>query len=233
MTEPVVVSWSGGKDSALALGETLEDPRYEVVALLTTLTSTYDRVSVHGVRRWLLHAQARALGIPVREVWIEPACTNEAYEAAFTAAVTEMRGAAPGLRRVVFGDLFLRDVREYRERMLAPLGIEAVFPIWGRDTAEVARGFVARGFAATLSCVDTHALPAEFAGRAYDADLLRDLPPGVDPCGERGEFHTFVSHGPGFRAPIPHVPGEVVLRDGRFAFCDLLEGEGGPVERAG
>ena len=227
MREPVVLSWSGGKDSSLALAALRADPRVEVVALLTSVTRGYDRVSIHGVRRVLLEEQARSLGIALHQVALEPACSNDAYEAAFRGAADGLRAAHPALRRIAFGDLFLEDVRAYRERLLASAGLEALFPLWGLDTRALAERFVGDGYRARLVCVDTTQLAAEFAGRAFDAALLADLPPSVDPCGERGEFHTFVSDGPVFARPVPYEVGEVVLRDARFAYCDLLA-PGGP-----
>ena len=220
--EPVILSWSGGKDSALALAVLREDPRCEVVALLTSVTPEYDRISIHGVRRSLLHAQAAALGLPVLEVELEAGCSNEAYERAFHAATRSARETFPGLRTIAYGDLFLEDVRAYRERLTAEAAMEPVFPLWGRDTRALAGEVVANGWRAHLVCVDTQQLAASFAGAAYDAALLAALPSHADPCGERGEFHTFVSAGPIFAHPIDVVTGEVVLREGRFAYCDLL-----------
>jgi uncharacterized protein (TIGR00290 family) len=228
MREGVAVSWSGGKDSGLALAALRADPRVEVVALLTSVTRGYERVSIHGVRRALLEAQARALGVALHEVALEPACSNQAYEAAFRLGVEGLRAAHPALRRIAFGDLFLEDVRAYRERLLASLGMEPLFPLWGLDTRALAERFVADGYRARLVCVDTTQLAAEFAGRAFDAALLAELPASVDPCGERGEFHTFVSDGPMFDRPVPYVTGPVVLRDARFAYCDLLAPGDGP-----
>ena len=221
MPEPIVLSWSSGKDSALTLGALLDDPAVEPVALLTTVTDGYDRVSIHGVRRELLHAQARAIGLPLHEVRLQPQSSNEAYDAAFAQALGALRSTYPGVRRIAFGDLFLEDVRAYREQRLAAAGWEGVFPLWDRSTASLARTFVERAYAARVVCVDTTLLSADFAGRAFDAALLADLPEGVDPCGERGEFHTFTSYGPGFDAPVEYEVGEIVLRDGRFAYCDL------------
>jgi len=217
--EPVLLSWSGGKDSALALHALRHDPTVEVVGLLTTVTEEYDRISMHGVRRVLLERQARAAGLPLHIVWIPPDCPNEIYEERMAAALAPHRER--GIRRVAFGDLFLEDIRAYRERKLASAGMEALFPIWGRDTAALARDFIAQRFAAVLVCVDTHALDAAFAGRAFDESLLRDLPPGVDPCGENGEFHTFVHAGPIFRAPIHVRLGVRETRLERFRYCDL------------
>ena len=223
MREPVVVSWSSGKDSALVLGALHEDPRVEPVALLTTVTSGYDRVSIHGVRRELLAAQAAALGLPLHEMWLDPASSNAAYEAALTDALLQLRDLYPGVRRIAYGDLFLDDVRRYREERLASAGWEGMFPLWARPTAELARAFVDGWFEARIVCVDTTALAARFSGRAFDSALLADLPDSVDPCGERGEFHTFASYGPGFAARVAYDVGEVVLRDGRWAYCDLLD----------
>lgn len=218
----MVLSWSGGKDSALALARLRADPRIEVVGLLTTVTAGYDRVSIHGVRRSLLHAQAEALALPLQEVTLAPVSSNEAYDAALADALGELRARMPGVKRLAFGDIFLEDVRHYREERLAALGFGAIFPLWGESTGDLAGEVFAREIVARLVCVDTQVLPADFAGRRYDAALLDELPAGIDPCGERGEFHTFVSAGPGFRRPVPYSVGEVVLRDERFAFCDLL-----------
>jgi len=220
--EPVVLSWSSGKDSALTLGALLEDPDVEPVALLTSVTDGYDRVSIHGVRRELLRAQARAIGLPLHEIRLQPASSNASYDAAFAQALGELRSTYPDVRRIAFGDLFLEDVRLYREERLAAAGWEGMFPLWGLSTASLARTYVDRGYAARLVCVDTTLLSAAFAGRAYDATLLDDLPKEVDPCGERGEFHTFASYGPGFAAQVEYQVGEVVIREGRFAYCDLL-----------
>jgi uncharacterized protein (TIGR00290 family) len=222
MPDPIVLSWSGGKDSSLALAALRADPRYDVVALLTSLTSGYDRVSIHGVRRTLLEAQAEAAGLPLVYVMLEPQSSNEAYEAAFKDALVRLRTEYPAVRRIAFGDLYLADVRAYRERLLLGTGFEGLFPLWGRETAALAREFIASGFRAHLVCVDTQQLSASFAGRRFDATLLADLPGGTDPCGEGGEFHTFVSDGPIYSSPIAVETGDVVLREERFAFCDLL-----------
>jgi uncharacterized protein (TIGR00290 family) len=219
--EPIILSWSGGKDSALALARLRADPRVEVVGLLTTVTAGYDRVSIHGVRRALLHAQAASLGLPVHEVRL-PESSNEAYDAALAGALGALRESRPEIRRVAFGDIFLLDVQQYREERIAALGFGGIFPLWGEPTDALAREVIRCGIRARLVCVDTQALPAAFAGRAYDAALLAELPGGTDPCGERGEFHTFVSDGPGFRAPVAYDVGEVVLRGDRFAYCDLI-----------
>jgi len=219
--KPVVLSWSGGKDSALTLDALSRDPAFEVVGLLTSVTREYDRISVHGVRRSMLEAQVDRLGLSLFEIAIEPSSTNDAYEAAFHVALDEIRRALPDVGHLAFGDLFLEDVRAYRERLLAGSGFEPLFPIWGLDTSELARRFIADGFVARLVCVDTTQLDPTFAGRLFDERFLADLPVSADPCGERGEFHTFVSDGPPFSAPIPYRVGETVLRDNRFMFCDL------------
>ena len=218
----VVLAWSGGKDSTLALAALRADRRYRVVALLTTITREYDRVSIHGVRRAVLEAQTAALGLPLIEVSIPAGASNADYEAAFGLALRSAQERRPGLRHIAFGDLFLTDVRAYREALLAALGWTGVFPLWGEDTAALARQFIRAGYRAVLTCVDTTQLGPEFAGRAFDASLLADLPETVDPCGERGEFHTCVYAGPLFTRSLPLVTGERVRRDGRFEYCDVL-----------
>ena len=205
----------------MALDALSRDPELQVVGLLTSVTSTYDRVSVHGVRRSMLEAQIERLGLPLFEIPLSPNCSNEAYEAAFHSALDEIRRERPDVTRIAFGDLFLEDVRAYRVRLLAGTGFEPLFPIWGLDTAGLARRFIADGFAARLVCVDTTQLDGAFAGRAFDEQLLADLPATADPCGERGEFHTFVSNGPQFSEPISYRVGQTVLRDDRFMFCDI------------
>lgn len=218
----VALAWSGGKDSMLAL-HALRESGTPVAVLLSMVTEDFDRISVHGVRRALLEAQVEAVGSALEIAFIPAQCSNDDYESSFGAALERLRKR--GITTVAAGDLFLEDVRAYREALLARYGMKAQFPLWGRDTASLAREFIDAGFKAYLSCVDTHALDASFAGRAFDADLLRDLPPSVDPCGENGEFHTFVWNGPPFDRPVRCAPGERVLRDGRFAFCDLLRVE--------
>jgi uncharacterized protein (TIGR00290 family) len=212
------LSWSGGKDSALALW-TLRRQQLEPEALITTVTEGYDRISMHGVRRELLARQADAVGISLVEIVIPPSCVNEVYEARMARAFSTAPLA--GVEAVAFGDLFLEDVRAYREGRLAAAGKRGLFPLWGRDTGELAREFLAAGFEAILVCVDPRALDPSFAGRRYDERLLAELPPGVDPCGENGEFHTFVDAGPIFAEPIACAAGETVERGG-FVFCDLL-----------
>ncbi len=221
--QDVLVAWSGGKDSTLALREILGDARFRVAALLTTVTAEYDRISVHGVRRTLLRRQTESLGLPLEEVVISPGASNDEYETSMSAALTALRTRVSGLDTVVFGDLFLADIRAYRERMLARIGMRGLFPLWLRDTRALAHEFVSLGYRAVLVCVDSAQLAGGFAGREFDAELLRDLPREVDPCGERGEFHTFVYAGPGLRQPVTHERGPVVVRDGRFVYCDLME----------
>lgn len=217
----VLLAWSGGKDSALALAALRADPAWRVVGLLTTLTADYDRISIHGVRRAVLEAQVAAVGLPLFEATIPAAASNAAYETAFAEALATARRRLPGLRHIAFGDLFLADVRAYREALLAGLGWTGVFPLWGRETAALARRFVEEGYRAILTCVDTTQLGAEFAGREFDAALLAALPAEIDPCGERGEFHSCVYAGPVFDRPLPLGPGERILRDGRFEYCDV------------
>jgi uncharacterized protein (TIGR00290 family) len=218
----MVLSWSGGKDSALALWVLREESRTPPVALLTTVTEEYERVSMHGVRRALLRCQAEAIGLPLVEVAIPPECSNEVYETRLSRAFASAR--LRGVEEVAFGDLFLEDIRAYRESRLSAAGKRGRFPLWGRDTAELAQRFLASGFRAIVVCVDPNALDSSFAGREYDERLLHDLPAHVDPCGENGEFHTFVYDGPVFGEPIRCRRGEVVERDG-FVFSELLEAQ--------
>ncbi len=214
----IALSWSGGKDSALAL-RALRDEQTEPVALITTFTEDYDRISMHAVRRELARTQAEAAGIPLVEVDIPAACPNEVYEERMARALE-----TPPLEDVgaiAFADLFLEDIRTYREERLAGAAREALFPLWGKDTGELAHEFVNAGFEAMLVCVDPAQLDPSFVGRPFDQALLADLPPGVDLCGENGEFHTFVYAAPIFKYPIAVTRGETVERDG-FVFCDLL-----------
>jgi len=215
----VLLSWSSGKDAAWALHGLRQKGDVEVVGLLTTLNEAFDRVAMHGVREALLEAQAAAAGLPLWKVPLPWPCSNEAYEGRMARVCVEAAGQ--GIEAVAFGDLFLEDVRDYRTQKLAGTGLRPLFPIWNTDTASLAREMVASGLKATLACVDPKALDATFAGREFDAALLADLPPTVDPCGERGEFHTFAWDGPMFRHPVPVRRGEVVERDG-FVFADLV-----------
>jgi uncharacterized protein (TIGR00290 family) len=219
-SEPVLFCWSGGKDSAMALNVLLQQKELRVVALLTTVTEGYERISMHGVRRELLLRQAEAIGLPLQEVRIPPQCINPVYEARMRDAMLLQKAA--GVKRVAFGDIFLQDLRDYRQRNLALVEMSAIFPIWKRDTQELAQEFCAMGFRAVAVCIDSKKLSREFAGREVDESFFRDLPAGVDRCGENGEFHTFVYDGPIFSDAIPVERGEVVERDG-FYFRDLKE----------
>jgi uncharacterized protein (TIGR00290 family) len=218
----VIMSWSGGKDCAVALHELRNDPQYEVVALMTTVSEEFRRVSHHGVREELLEAQAEAIGLPLVKIYLpsgsKAPCTNEVYEAIMGKAMEEFKSR--GICAVGFGDLFLEDLRAWRENNLARAGMTGVFPIWKRNTRQLARQIIAMGFRAILSCVEGKVGPG-FAGRAYDLRLLEELPDGVDPCGEYGEFHSFVHAGPEFRTPVAVRVGETVVRDGRH-YADLL-----------
>jgi uncharacterized protein (TIGR00290 family) len=215
---PVLLSWSGGKDSCLALRELLRAPDVRVAALVTTVTRDFDRVSMHGVRRVLLERQAESLGLPLCQVEISKGASNEEYETAMGVAFDGFH--AGGVRDVAFGDLFLEDVRAYRQRLLAKHDMVGRYPIWGRDTGALIREFITLGFRTAVVCVDPAQLDPSFAGRVIDEQFLADLPPGVDPCGENGEFHTFVFDGPIFRHAIAFSFGEKVCRDA-FWFCDL------------
>jgi uncharacterized protein (TIGR00290 family) len=227
----VLLSWSGGKDSALAYAALAANPDFEVVGLLTSVTRGYDRISIHGVRRVLLEAQAAALDLPLTEILLDPECSNEAYEAAFHAALDDARARHSDLSAIAFGDLFLEDVRAYRERLLSGTGLTPLFPLWGAPTPALAERCCDLGVDARLVCVDTTQLSADFAGRSYDRKLLAELPAGVDPCGERGEFHTFVANAPGYAAPITYIVGEIVRRGERFVYCDLVP-DGGRLREA-
>ena len=221
--ERALLAWSSGKDSAFSL-HVLREQGVEVTGLLTTINDAFDRVAMHAVRLELLRAQADAVGLPLVEVRIPWPCPNEAYEAAMAEALAAARER--GTTAVAFGDLFLEDVRRYREERMSGTGLVPLFPLWGRPTRALAEEMIALGQQAVLTCVDPRALPRAFAGRAFDAALLRELPAEVDPCGERGEFHSFAWDGPAFRRPVPVRVGEVVDRDG-FVFADLLPGAGG------
>ncbi len=226
--ESILFCWSGGKDSAMALHMLLQRPGIRIAALLTTVTETYDRISMHGVRRELLTQQAESIGLPLHEVRIPPQCVNPIYEARMEEALRLHYDA--GVRTVAFGDIFLEDLRAYREKNLARIGMTALFPIWKRDTRELIHHFHSAGFRAIAACVDPKVLDRSFAGRELDKRFFRDLPHNIDPCGENGEFHTFVFDGPIFRNPIPVRVGEVIERDS-FIYCDLAPG--GALLRAG
>jgi uncharacterized protein (TIGR00290 family) len=223
------VSWSSGKDSAFALYEAQRSGLAEVVGVLTTLTEAYDRVAMHGVRHSLLERQIHALALPALKVMLPTPCPNEVYEARMARACAQMREL--GVTHIIFGDLFLEDIRAYRERQLAAAGMSGIFPLWRRPTASLAREMIAGGMIAHLVCVDPRRLDRRFAGRRFDATLLAELPADVDPCGENGEFHTVVSAGPMFAAPIAVKLGEVVERDG-FVFADVEACDGDPQKRS-
>ena len=220
MREKVIVAWSGGKDSALALYEVLNSGSYEALELLTTVTKDYDRISIHGVRRVLLEQQAKTLRIPLEEMFITKSASDAEYENELLKTLKRHRDN--GVFSVVFGDIFLEDVRKYRERILAKAGMNGIFPLWKRDTKDLARTFINLGFKAIITSIDSNVLGKSFAGREYDEKFLSDLPVNVDPCGENGEFHSFVYDGPLFCERIGFKKGEIVLRDNRFYYCDLL-----------
>ena len=219
LQDPILFCWSGGKDSAMALHKLLQQPDVQIAALLTTVTEGYDRISMHGVRRELLHRQAQSIGLPLHEVLIPQQCVNPIYEARMEQALRIHFDQ--GVRKVAFGDIFLEDLRAYREKNLACIGMTALFPIWKRDTRELINSFHTSKFRAVAVCIDSKVLDPSFAGRQLDDSFFDDLPPHADPCGENGEFHTFVFDGPIFHSPIPIRTGEIVNRDG-FIFCDIL-----------
>ena len=222
--ESIAMCFSGGKDSAIALHEIRRADTYVVKELLTTVTIPYDRVTMHGVRRALVRRQADAIGIPITEVTVPPSSSNAVYEHEMGHAFARLQ--TEGIQRVAFGDIFLEDLRVYREEQLAAWNLECFFPIWKRDTTELAHRFVSDGFRAVVACINPAVLDASFAGRAFDDAFMADLPSEVDPCGENGEFHTFVFDGPIFQWPVHISLGQVVERDG-FVFCDLVPDSGG------
>jgi uncharacterized protein (TIGR00290 family) len=215
----VLVSWSGGKDSCMALRAMQLSSGFRVEALLTTITRDFERISMHGVRRILLEQQAESLGVPLHQVLISKGATNEEYETRMGEAFALYRER--GIRRVAFGDLFLEEIRAYRERLLARHAMIGLYPVWHRDTSALIREFIGLGFKTAVVCVDPAQLDPSFLGRLIDEEFLSQLPPEVDPCGENGEFHTFVFDGPIFRHPVKFVFGEKICRDS-FWFCDLL-----------
>jgi len=220
MKEKVIFSWSGGKDSALALYELMKKPDYEITALLTTINQDYDRTSMHGVRRILLEQQAQSLGFALEKVLICKNCSNEEYECKMQKVLEKYQAA--GVCSVVFGDIFLEDLRRYRQEKLSKIGMKGIFPIWKFNTTELANTFINSGFKAVITCIDSNVLDKIFVGRVFDEQFLSELPAGVDPCGENGEFHSFVYDGPIFRNRILYRSGEVVLREKRFYYCDLV-----------
>jgi len=222
--EKVIVSWSGGKDSALSLYEIQQSGQYQVVSLLTTINEDYDRISMHGVRRTLVEQQAHLLGLPLKRVFVPRNCSEEEYESRMKAVLCQFK--RDGLTQVVFGDIFLEWIKEYREKNLAKLGMKPVLPIWGRDTLELTHSFIDVGFQAVITCVNTDVLDKRFLGRVIDRRLLSEFPDGVDPGGENGEFHSFVFAGPIFKDKINYKLGRAVSR-GSYHFRDLLPKEGG------
>lgn len=225
MTRPLLLSWSGGKDAAWALHALRQRRDVEVVGLVTTLTEGYDRIAMQGIRHAILQAQSVACGLPVIEAWMPQRASNAIYRETFADALVRARARWPGLRDIAFGDLFLQDIRAYRETLCAELDWTPHFPIFDATpgyTARLARAMLDGGLRARLSCVDTTQLDGAFSGRDFDDALLRDLPPGCDPCGENGEFHTLVHAGPMFAGPLSIATGETVLRDGRFAYTDFF-----------
>ena len=220
MTKPLVVSWSGGKDSTLALNEILNNTDYEVHTLITTVTEGYDRISIHGVRNELLEKQVQSIGLPLHKVSIPKDSKNEQYESALKKVLLKFKNE--GINEIMFGDIFLQDVKKYRDELLDRLDMKGVYPIWKKDSKELARKFIELGFKAVTTCVDFQQIDKKFVGREYDSGFLNDLPGTADPCGENGEFHTFVYDGPLFNEKISFNKGEVVLRDNRFYYCDLI-----------
>jgi len=216
----VVMAWSGGKDSAMALARVFANDDFEVVGLLTTISMPYDRVTMHGVRRSLVQRQAERIGLPLHIVWLPPEPSNEVYDNLMGEAMLKLK--AKGVEGVIFGDIYLSDVRAYREARLSEVGLVAIFPLWGEPTDKLVHKFLSEGYSAIVSCVDTKVLPADFCGRWLDESFFASLPDSVDPCGENGEFHSFVTSAPFFSAPIKVRVGEKVQR-GQFAYCDLEE----------
>lgn len=214
------ISWSGGKDSLMALYALQQSSEYKVTSLITTCTAPYNRVSVHGVRRELLEAQAQSLGLPNIPIWIDTRVTNESYESTMVKGFK--RNKKTGIDAVAFGDIYLEDLRKLRAHLTKQAGLKAIFPIWKRDTTSLIQEFISLGFNAVVCCVDTRKLDPSFAGRDIDSQFLNDLPKNVDPCGENGEFHTFVYDGSLFKTPIKFTRGEPVIRDTHFCFCDLI-----------
>ncbi|MCX6112786.1 MAG: diphthine--ammonia ligase [Proteobacteria bacterium] len=218
--EKAFFAWSGGKDSAMALYELQKIHSYEIWALLTTVTEGYDRISMHGVQRILLEQQAESLGLPLEKIYITKQASNNEYETKMKDKLMDYKSR--GVSSVVFGDIFLEDLRKYREENLSKVGMKGIFPLWKRETTELAHTFIDLGFKAVITCVDSNVLDKRFVGRVYDEQFLQELPSGVDPCGENGEFHSFVYDGLIFKERIAFTMGDIVLRDNRFYFGDLI-----------
>ncbi|MGD9319297.1 MAG: diphthine--ammonia ligase [Desulfobacteraceae bacterium] len=219
MTQKILLAWSGGKDSALALYEIKKRPDLEIVSLITTITEDYDRVSMHGVRRVLLESQAESLGIPLYKIFISKSSSDEEYGHKMKEMLT--RFSSLGVSSVVFGDIFLEDLRKFREKQLSKVGMKGIFPLWKKNTLELAHAFINLGFRAIVTSTDSKVLHRKFVGREIDEKFLAQIPPSVDPCGENGEFHTFVFSGPIFKKRLLFRVGKVVLRENRFYYCDL------------
>jgi len=222
MSEIIIFSWSGGKDSALALHSLRNNKDLEIVALLTTVTANYDRISMHGVRRELLEKQAKSIGLPLKKVVISKNSSNDEYEEKIKALL--LRYKDEGVTSVAFGDIFLEDLKKYREENLAKIGMKGIFPLWKQESYILARKFIDLKFKAIITCVDGKQLDGKFCGRLFDDSFLSELPKNVDCCGENGEFHSFVYGGPIFQKEILFIKGEIVLRDNQFHFCDLIKG---------
>lgn len=220
MTEKILFSWSGGKDSSMALHKIQKSRNYEILALLTTVTKNYDRISMHGVRCTLLEQQAHSINIPLEKIYLTGNANNDEYETKMKEKLTAYQDK--GVSSVVFGDIFLEDLKKYREKNLSKIGMKGIFPLWKKDTMELAHQFIDMGFKAIITCVDSKVLNKNFVGRFYDRQFLNELPAGVDPCGENGEFHSFVFDGPIFKNKITFTIGDIVFRDNRFYFCDLI-----------
>ena len=220
MLEKILLTWSGGKDSAMALHEIQKISDFEIESLLTTVTEDYRRISMHGIKEELLDMQVKALGYELEKIIISKHCTNKEYDLKMRHTLEKY--VSLGIKKVVFGDIFLADVRKYREQNLAKIGMTGIFPLWSKKTTILAHDFIELGFKAVITCVDTHSLEGTFVGRMFDQKFLDELPPNIDPCGENGEFHTFVWDGPIFSTPISFEIGENVLRDNRFYYCDLI-----------
>ena len=219
MRKKILLAWSGGKDSALALYEIKKRPDLEIVSLITTITEDYDRISMHGVRRVLLESQAESLGIPLYKIFISKSSSDEEYGHKMKEMLT--RFSRLGVASVVFGDIFLEDLRKFREKQLSKVGMKGIFPLWKKDTLELAHAFINLGFRAIVTSTDSKVLHRKFVGREIDEKFLAQIPPSVGPCGENGEFHSFVFSGPIFKKRLLFRVGEVVLRDNRFYYCDL------------
>lgn len=216
----ILFAWSSGKDSAMALYKLMQSRDYDIISMITTVTEGYNRVSMHGSPIILLEEQAKSIGLPLEKIVISKQSSNEEYESKMKEVLEKY--LPQGLEGVAFGDIFLEDVREYRENNLKKVNLKGIYPIWGENSVDLAHKFINNGFKAIITCVDTEQLDASFCGRLYDRNFLNDLPEGVDPCGENGEFHSFAFEGPIFKAPVKFSKGEIVLRDNRYKYCDLI-----------